>query len=173
MLVCELRRSLFSCPVIGVVVGVVFCVLAESSQVGQPHKALEIYFVDVEGGQATLFVTPKGQSLLIDTGWPGYGGRDADRIVAAAKKAGLSKIDFVLLTHYHVDHAGGAAPLFARIRVGAFIDHGANREPGDGENGTELGGLPEAGVKPACHTNHRESGRQPAYRRITCGNCEF
>jgi len=119
--------------VVGVVVGVVFFVLAESSQAGQPRKALEIYFVDVEGGQATLFVTPEGQSLLIDTGWPGYGGRDADRIVAAAKKAGLSKIDFVLLTHYHVDHAGGVAPLLARIRVGAFIDHGANREPGDRE----------------------------------------
>jgi len=127
------RRSFFSCAVVGVVVGVVFFVLAESSQAGQPRKALKIYFVDVEGGQATLFVTPEGQSLLIDTGWPGYGGRDADRIVAAAKKAGLSKIDFVLLTHYHVDHAGGVAPLLARIRVGAFIDHGANREPGDRE----------------------------------------
>jgi beta-lactamase superfamily II metal-dependent hydrolase len=92
---------------------------------------LEIYFVDVEGGQATLFVTPQGQSLLIDTGWPGNAGRDADRIVAAAKQAGLSKIDFVLLTHYHVDHAGGVPQLLAKIPVGAFIDHGANREPGD------------------------------------------
>jgi competence protein ComEC len=127
------RRSFFNCAVVGVVVGVMFFVLAESSQAGQPRKALEIYFVDVEGGQATLFVTPEGQSLLIDTGWPGYAGRDADRIVAAAKKAGLSKIDFVLLTHYHVDHAGGVPQLFAKIPVGAFIDHGANREPGDRE----------------------------------------
>jgi competence protein ComEC len=127
------RRSFFSCALVGVVVGVVFFVLAESSQVGQPRKALEIYFVDVEGGQATLFVTPEGQSLLIDTGWPGHAGRDADRTVAAARKAGLSKIDFVLLTHYHVDHAGGVPQLFAKIPVGAFIDHGANREPGDRE----------------------------------------
>ena len=127
------RRSFFSCAVVGVVVGVVFLVLAESSQAGQPRQVLEIYFVDVEGGQATLFVTPEGQSLLIDTGWPGHGGRDADRIVAAAKKGGLSKIDFVLLTHYHVDHAGGVPQLFAKIPVGAFIDHGANREPGNRE----------------------------------------
>ncbi len=94
-------------------------------------KALQIYFVDVEGGQATLFVTPDHESLLVDTGWPGNDGRDADRIVAAAKNAGLSKIDYVLLTHYHVDHAGGAPQLAARIPVGTFIDHGENRESAD------------------------------------------
>ena len=94
-------------------------------------KPLEVYFVDVEGGQATLFVTPEKESLLIDTGWPGNNGRDADRIVAAAKMAGLSKIDYVLLTHFHMDHTGGAPQLVERIPVGAFIDHGPNREPGD------------------------------------------
>lgn len=107
--------------------------LEPASQAAPPSKALEVYFVDVEGGQATLFVTPEGQSLLIDTGWPGNAGRDADRILAAAKQAGLSKIDFVLLTHYHVDHTGGVPQLLARIPIGAFIDHGANREPGDRE----------------------------------------
>ena len=126
-------RPLLSCAMVSVILGIAFLALAESSQAGQPGKPLEIYFVDVEGGQATLFVTPEGQSLLIDTGWPGNAGRDADRIVAAAKKAGLSKIDFVLLTHYHMDHAGGAPQLFAKIPVGAFIDHGANREPGDAQ----------------------------------------
>lgn len=91
-------------------------------------KPLQIYFVDVEGGQSTLFVTPEGHSLLIDTGWPGNNGRDADRIVAAAKSAGVSKLDFVLLTHYHADHAGGVPQLADRIPIGAFIDHGENRE---------------------------------------------
>ena len=91
-------------------------------------KALRIYFVDVEGGQATLFVTPEGESLLIDTGWPGNNGRDADRIVAAAKDAGISKIDYVLITHYHDDHVGGAPQLAAKIPIGTFIDHGPNRE---------------------------------------------
>jgi competence protein ComEC len=89
---------------------------------------LRVYLIDVEGGQSTLFVTPEGQSLLVDTGWPGNNGRDADRIVAVAKKEGLSKIDYVLITHYHVDHAGGIPQLLARIPVGTFLDHGPNRE---------------------------------------------
>jgi beta-lactamase superfamily II metal-dependent hydrolase len=87
---------------------------------------LQIYFVDVEGGQSTLFVTPTGQSMLIDTGWPDNAGRDADRILAAAKLAGIKKIDYVLLTHYHNDHSGGVPQLVDRISVGTFIDHGAN-----------------------------------------------
>jgi len=91
-------------------------------------KGLQIYFVDVEGGQSTLFVTPEGKSLLIDTGWPDNNGRDADRIVAAAKLAGIKQIDFVLLTHYHMDHAGGITQLAAGIPIRAVIDHGENRE---------------------------------------------
>ena len=95
------------------------------------QKVLQVYFVDVEGGQATLFVTPGHQSLLIDTGWPGNNGRDADRIVAAAKRAGVTRIDYVLITHYHRDNGGGVPQLTARIPVGTFIDHGVNRETTD------------------------------------------
>ncbi len=97
-----------------------------------PHATtngkLRIFFVDVEGGQATLFVSPSGESLLIDTGWPGNDRRDANRIVAAAKEAGLKKIDYLLITHYHDDHVGGVPQLVAQIPVGTFIDHGPNRE---------------------------------------------
>ena len=94
--------------------------MASHASTPQAGKTLQIYFVDVEGGQATLFVTPAGQSLLIDTGWPGHDGRDADRIVAAAGKAGISKINFVLLTHFHQDHAGGITQLATKIPIGTI-----------------------------------------------------
>jgi competence protein ComEC len=88
----------------------------------QPRKGLDVYFIDVEGGQSTLFVSPSGQSLLVDTGWPGA--RDADRIAGVAKQAGLTQIDYLVLTHYHVDHAGGVVDLAARIPIRNFVDHG-------------------------------------------------
>ena len=91
-------------------------------------KPLQIYFVDVEGGQATLIVSPSGESLLIDTGWPDNEGRDADRIIAAAHQAGLKKIDYVLITHFHRDHVGGVPQLVEGIKVGTFVDHGPNLE---------------------------------------------
>jgi beta-lactamase superfamily II metal-dependent hydrolase len=91
-------------------------------------KSLQIYFVDVEGGQATLVVSPSGESLLIDTGWPGYEGRDADRILAAAHQAGITQLDYVLITHYHRDHVGGVPQLVDGIKVGTFLDHGPNLE---------------------------------------------
>ncbi len=99
---------------------------------GAPKKneaaPLQVYFIDVEGGQSTLFVTPEGESLLIDTGWPDHDNRDAKRIVAAAKEAGVKKIDYVLITHFHEDHVGGVPQLAAMIPIGTFIDHGENRE---------------------------------------------
>src|SRR5580698_7398357 len=91
-------------------------------------KPLQIYFIDVEGGQATLIVSPSGQSLLIDTGWPGYEGRDADRILAAVHQAGITQLDYVLITHYHRDHVGGVPQLVDGIKVGTFLDHGPNLE---------------------------------------------
>jgi competence protein ComEC len=91
---------------------------------------LNIYFIDVEGGQATLIVTPSRQSLLVDTGWPGFNGRDAERIVQAAKVAGIHRINFLLVTHFHADHVGGVPQLAARIPIDTFMDHGPDVQKG-------------------------------------------
>src|SRR5215472_19034928 len=105
--------------------------LAPLARAGTP-KPLEIYFIDVEGGQATLIVDPHGSSLLVDTGWSGFDARDAGRIVSAAHAAGLKKIDYVLITHYHRDHVGGVTQLANQIHIGTFVDHGPNMEDSDG-----------------------------------------
>jgi beta-lactamase superfamily II metal-dependent hydrolase len=95
-----------------------------------PAGVLTIYVVDVEGGNATLFVAPSGQSVLIDAGNGGAAAvRDAERIVAAAKDAGVSRIDHLITTHWHGDHFGGMAELAARIPIRHFIDHGGNVAP--------------------------------------------
>jgi competence protein ComEC len=120
----KIQRRLWTYLLVACSFGLPF--VASSMPAWAAKDDLQIYFVDVEGGQSTLFVTPAGQSLLIDTGWPGNEGRDADRILAATKLAGISKIDYVLLTHYHDDHSGGVPQLVERIPVGTFIDHGAN-----------------------------------------------
>jgi competence protein ComEC len=88
-------------------------------------KTLDIYFVDVEGGQSTLIVTPAGQSLLVDAGYPGREGRDSDRIMAAAREAHVARIDYLLVTHLHEDHNGGVAELSRRIPIGTFVDYGS------------------------------------------------
>jgi len=88
----------------------------------QPRKGMDAYFIDVEGGQSTLFVSPSGESLLVDTGWPGT--RDAERIAGVLKLAGIARIDYLVLTHYHVDHAGGVVELASRIPIRNFVDHG-------------------------------------------------
>ena len=93
-------------------------------------RDLEVYFIDVEGGQATLVVAPSGQSLLIDAGWPGFAGRDPMRIVAAAREAGLKQIDYLLVTHYHQDHAGGVPALAEQFPIRHFVDHGPSVETG-------------------------------------------
>ena len=127
---------------------------ATSPKVNSNAKPLQIYFIDVEGGQATLIVSPSGESLLIDSGWPDNEGRDSDRIVAAAHKAGLKKIDYVLITHYHRDHVGGVPQLVGGIKIGTFIDHGPNQEDSEvtrtdyAAYESALAGHPRMTVKP-------------------------
>src|SRR3569833_4001802 len=86
---------------------------------------LKITSIDVEGGFATLYVTPQGHSLLIDTGWPTA---SAQLIAETVKAAGLKRIDYLLVSHYHVDHVGGAVEMMSLVPVGTVLDHGPNRE---------------------------------------------
>ena len=90
-----------------------------------PNQTLDIYVIDVEGGEATLFVSPSGESMLVDTGWPGFDGRDADRIAAVAQQAGVDQIDYLLVTHFHTDHMGGALQLADRLPIRHFVDSGS------------------------------------------------
>jgi competence protein ComEC len=95
-------------------------------------KTLDIYVIDVEGGNATLFVAPSGESLLIDTGNAGAAAtRDAGRIMDALKDAGVQQIDHLIITHWHGDHFGGLAELASKIPIKEFIDHGPNVQPGE------------------------------------------
>jgi len=91
-------------------------------------QVLDIYFIDVEGGQATLIVTPDGESMLVDSGYPGFEGRDTQRIMEALDLAGLEKLDYMLITHYHGDHVGAVPELVKRVSIETFIDHGPNQE---------------------------------------------
>jgi len=102
---------------------------------GDARQTLDIYFIDVEGGQSTLMVTPAGESFLIDTGFAGDGtfqskagdparARDAQRIAAAARDAGVTRIDYLLITHFHADHDGGVVELAQLLPIGTFVDHG-------------------------------------------------
>src|SRR5712692_7573673 len=113
-----------------VLVVAVFVVALPAAQ-SRTSKSLEVYVIDVEGGNATLFVSPSGESLLIDTGNAGAAAaRDAGRIMAAIKDAGLQQIDHLIVTHWHADHFGGLAELASHITIREFIDHGPNVQPG-------------------------------------------
>jgi beta-lactamase superfamily II metal-dependent hydrolase len=88
-----------------------------------PARTLDITWIDVEGGAATLLVAPSGESMLVDTGYA-VGDRDAKRIYAATQKAGLRKIDHLVISHFHGDHTGGLAALAKMIPIERFYDHG-------------------------------------------------
>src|ERR1022692_4940880 len=96
-------------------------------------QTLDIYVIDVEGGNAVLFVSPTHESLLMDTGNVGAvaAPRDAGRIVDAMNDAGVKRIDHLITTHWHGDHFGGMAELASRVPVREFIDHGPNVQPGE------------------------------------------
>ncbi len=99
----------------------------------QAARPLDIYWIDVEGGASTLIVTPQGQSVLMDAGFGGFDDRDALRIEKVIKnEAGLNRIDHVLVSHFHGDHAGGLAALAKRIEIGSFVDHGDSVEKNAG-----------------------------------------
>jgi beta-lactamase superfamily II metal-dependent hydrolase len=108
------------------------CLLPGAALAASDGDKLLIEAIDVEGGAATLYITPEHRSLLIDTGWPAdMGAKDPDsvqRIIASARHHGLKKLDYVLITHYHVDHVGGMPELLSQFPVGTVLDHGPNRE---------------------------------------------
>src|SRR5262250_1451293 len=109
---------------------VVLLLVISLTAFGAASKTLDIYVVDVEGGNATLFVTPSGESLLIDTGNGGAAAaRDAGRIMAAMKDAGVQQLDHLITTHWHGDHFGGMAELASKVTIKEFIDHGGNVQP--------------------------------------------
>jgi len=84
-------------------------------------RGLDLYWIDVEGGAATLIVTPRGESILVDSGWPEE--RDAQRIFRAAQRAGLTRIDHYLTTHWHLDHWGALGRLVELLPVRRFYGH--------------------------------------------------
>ena len=95
-------------------------------------KTLDMWVIDTEGGKSVLILAPSGQSMLIDTGFPGNNGRDATRIAEACQAAGVKKIDILVTTHYDMDHVGNVAATVAKIPVALFVDHGpaAVKDPG-------------------------------------------
>ena len=130
-------------------------------------RTLDLYVIDVEGGNATLFVSPSRESLLIDTGNVGPGAvRDADRIMAAIKDAGLSQIDHLITTHYHGDHFGAMAELAGRIPIREFIDHGPS---------VEMNAATDAflqNVYPALYAKGRHTVVQPGHR-LSIGDADL
>jgi beta-lactamase superfamily II metal-dependent hydrolase len=115
-----------------------------------PAATLDVYDIDVEGGKSVLVVSPSGESLLFDVGWPGFGDRDSDRIVAVAKAAGLKRIDYLVISHYDVDHMGDVPLLASKFPIGQILDHGPLQTTGKGaaERYAAYDKLPHHTLKP-------------------------
>jgi beta-lactamase superfamily II metal-dependent hydrolase len=121
----QLTRRRVEHPVRGLAaVTLLLSAVAALSAQRQAPRPLDIYWVDVEGGAATLVVTPAGQSVLMDAGYAGFDDRDAVRIERVAREAGIRRLDYVLVSHFHPDHAGGLDALARRLPVSSFVDHG-------------------------------------------------
>lgn len=121
-----------------VILALVSAGLAPGGQAQSARRTLDIHYVDVEGGAATLIVTPAGESILVDAGWPGFEGRDAKRIQRAMQQAGIKAIDHLIATHYHVDHYGGVPELAKLVPVRRFYDHGPMPSLAEDKNFAEM-----------------------------------
>jgi beta-lactamase superfamily II metal-dependent hydrolase len=95
-------------------------------------RTFDVYVIDVEGGKAVLAVSPSGESMLFDAGWPGSNGRDVSRILEAVQAAGLKQIDYLVISHYDIDHLGDVPLLVSKIPVMHFVDHGPLQSSGKG-----------------------------------------
>ncbi len=122
-------------------------VLTVSTTPRAADRQLAIEWVDVVGGAATLIVTPAGESILVDTGWPGFESRDAKRIKAALERHGLTAIDHLVITHYHTDHYGGVAQLAALVPIKHFYDHGPMSALPEDRNFPQMYGAYRAAAK--------------------------
>ncbi len=92
------------------------------------QATLDIYWIDVEGGAATLIVTPEREAVLMDAGWDREDARDANRIQAAMRDARIDEIDYFIASHFHGDHVGGLPALATRVPIREYIDHGDSVE---------------------------------------------
>jgi competence protein ComEC len=119
-----MRKIMFSVVALLLLMPVIAVKMHAQRPADPPKSYIDIYFIDTEGGQATLLISPDGQSMLFDTGTGGANGRDLNRILAALKDAKVEVLDYVVVTHYHGDHSGNAAELSTKLPIRNFIDHG-------------------------------------------------